>query len=512
LYAYHIRDRQGDNWIAGVPVSAALARRRTPLDIARSQAPAEAPPAPAAVRPLPVPPPARRCYYTVITGNYDPPPPAPQQPGWDCILFTDRPEMPAPGWRIVTLTGEGDAARLSRLPKILPHKYLPEYEYSIYVDAHLYLAAPSLNNLGAFVQWAPFAACRHGERHCVYDELVACARIGKVEAAATIKEAERLAAQRVPADLDLFEGGVLLRRHNDPEVVRLQEAWWQEYCAALVPRDQTSLAVALWRTGGRVHPFSRDRRQKWFAQQRLHRRPYPDQRDQLADLPAPLLRPPRRRVIYTAIFGGYDCLREPGCRLPGWDLVALTDDPGLRSRAWRVRVFEPPADGPLAQARWCKTHPHVLFPDHEVSLWVDSAGRIHHDPVKFGKGEGWPAFMMVAHRFRKNLIQEAEQVIATDRALAHRVGEQVGGYQRDGFTRNVLYETGVLLRKHHNPFIRDFDAAWWDEQVAHTFRDQLSLPYLAWKWGLRTCKASVTERSRYIAWHDHVRKEQVLHV
>lgn len=42
-----------------------------------------------------------------------------------------------------------------------------------------------------------------------------------------------------------------------------------------------------------------------------------------------------RVAVYTAIYGGYDTLREQP-EMPGVDFVCFTDDPGLRSSRWRV--------------------------------------------------------------------------------------------------------------------------------------------------------------------------------
>jgi hypothetical protein len=81
----------------------------------------------------------KKCIYTVITANYDPlREPSCVTPGWDYICFTDNPSIQSNTWKIVLITPEpgGETPHeLSRRYKLLPHKYLPEYDITLYIDA-----------------------------------------------------------------------------------------------------------------------------------------------------------------------------------------------------------------------------------------------------------------------------------------------------------------------------------------------------------------------------------------
>lgn len=249
LYAYHIRDRKGGNWIDGVNTSSTLARQRTGREIALSTGK------------------ARNVVYTVVTGGYDRPQPLPVLDGWDAVIFTDSTNVSYRGWRVVRLDAQGlDAARASRLPKILPHKYLPEYEYSLYIDANMHLYR-SPYNVAERLRWRPCVSVAHPHRHCVYDELKAIVQCQKAPSDRAHAESARMLSEGVPKGLTLYEGGMLFRKHGDPAVLALDEAWWAEYVKSETGRDQPALAVAAWKTQAAIDTISATERSRFI---RLH--------------------------------------------------------------------------------------------------------------------------------------------------------------------------------------------------------------------------------------------------
>src|SRR3546814_11911166 len=62
--------------------------------------------------------------------------------------FTDSADLRSDGWRIIRLeTDEPNLRRASRSAKILPHKYLPDHDFSLYIDATIRITAESIKNL-----------------------------------------------------------------------------------------------------------------------------------------------------------------------------------------------------------------------------------------------------------------------------------------------------------------------------------------------------------------------------
>lgn len=98
----------------------------------------------------------KKVIYTVITGDYDELyPPLCDQPGWDLICFTDNTKMHSAFWKVraLPIIDEFDAigddnARIARLVKILPHRFLQSYDISVYIDANRVLTV----NIGEYIK------------------------------------------------------------------------------------------------------------------------------------------------------------------------------------------------------------------------------------------------------------------------------------------------------------------------------------------------------------------------
>lgn len=194
--------------------------------------------------------PERVAVYTCITNAYDRLPDLPQWPHCDFICFTDNPYLRSDRWEVRYLPADDlDAARRSRLPKILPHRFLLEYPISVWVDAnvtvHTDLAAMARQELAS----RSAAFFTHPERTNVYDEAEVCIRLEKDDPATLRRQADAYRDEGLPAGIDdLVTCTIMFRRHRDPEIIRLMELWWKEILRHS-RRDQISLPFVAWRMG-----------------------------------------------------------------------------------------------------------------------------------------------------------------------------------------------------------------------------------------------------------------------
>lgn len=233
LYCYHRRERKDRDWL-------------------HPAAPAEPPRA------------ERRVIYTVLTGGYDALPAPFRAPGWDYVCFTDDPKLRSPHWDVRTFDSRGlDAVRASRLPKILAHEFLADYDYSIYCDANQRLWRDP-TQMAATAGWPDFAACRHPFRQCVYAEIEACVGLKKAELDPCAAQARRYRAAGMPENCGLMETGVMLRRHNSVRAKAIATAWWGEYERAETARDQVAFPFAHWRAHVNFETFSATERNRYF--------------------------------------------------------------------------------------------------------------------------------------------------------------------------------------------------------------------------------------------------------
>ena len=166
----------------------------------------------------------------------------------DFVCFTDDPELRSRFWKTVLLPRQLiPAPRASRRAKMLPHRFLSQYDCSLYVDNIVRLRMAPRAIFERFLQSSasPLVCFRHPERNCVYDEaeLVASIRYDDpVRIDAQMKFYRRLG---YPAANGLIASGFLLRRHNDPRVIQLMECWFEQMlCYSF--RDQLSFNVSAW--------------------------------------------------------------------------------------------------------------------------------------------------------------------------------------------------------------------------------------------------------------------------
>lgn len=194
--------------------------------------------------------------YTCITGGYDNlADPKVVTPGVDYICFTDNMAMKSKVWKLRKMPEELSGysnVKQQRGVKILAHRYLPEYDISVWVDGAVivqgdikaYLKLLDLDMYSVFIP-------EHPVRKCIYAEKDACVKIKKIKGN-EIKVADRQMArykeEGFPANYGLVQTNVMIRRHNDPYSKELMEKWWDEL-KDNSHRDQLSFNYAVWKCG-----------------------------------------------------------------------------------------------------------------------------------------------------------------------------------------------------------------------------------------------------------------------
>lgn len=221
----------------------------------------------------------KRVIYTVIVGGYDRLREPEPYPGWDFVCFTDgrrtgwRSKVGLSHWDIRPIHGDAPTEVLrSRLPKILPHRYLQDYDYSVYIDGNAWLLEDPTGPLET-MGWPKMAVSEHPFRETVFEEIDECVLQNKAphDLLATQREAYR--AEGLPENTPLLENNLLLRRHNDPDVIRLMEAWWDQMNTHS-HRDQLSLPFVAWRQNFAVHTFPQAFKRTFFATRAHYRSPW----------------------------------------------------------------------------------------------------------------------------------------------------------------------------------------------------------------------------------------------
>ena len=192
-------------------------------------------------------------------------------------------------------------------------------------------------------------------------------------------------------------------------------------------------------------------------------------------------------VVYTAISGGYDNLRDPLIVSPDVDYIVFTDNENLNSKIWKKHRFDYINSDPTRTARFIKTHPHLYLSDYDHSIWVDANLQLNVDPrAMIEDFDAQTQFVTWHHPIRTSIYTEAAECIKRKKDDAAIIEDQVNRYRAQDFPENVeLYETSVIYRKHNDDDVKTCMNLWWQEINNGSRRDQIGLVYALQKKPLR---------------------------
>jgi len=175
-----------------------------------------------------------------------------------------------------------------------------------------------------------------------------------------------------------------------------------------------------------------------------------------------------KTVLYTANIGGKDSFNPTPKQVPGVDYVYFTDNPNLKSSIWDVRQVPSdfPTDEARRNARYYKVNPHKLFPEYDISVWVDSNINVVGDftpllqsPSKLQTYNHNDPFISDP---RNCIYQEGQVVKDLLKDEISIVNKQISTYLRENYPPgNGLASTGIIVRHHNDPQIIACMDKWW---------------------------------------------------
>lgn len=223
--------------------------------------------------------------YTAIYGGCDGLLPQKKCKGVDYICFSDR-EMHASPWDVRVMEAKGpDPVRCAKEYKILPHRFFPEYEYSIWIDGNYLIVGDLYKLLSEVLKIENMAVFDHNEtygdnRNCLYKEYESILRLGretgcyKDDPEIMKKQIARYRSEAYPENNGLIFASILIRRHNKEAVKEAMELWWREIENGS-RRDQLSFNYVAWKSGLNMHVIKENiRDNRWFYMIGIHRSDY----------------------------------------------------------------------------------------------------------------------------------------------------------------------------------------------------------------------------------------------
>ncbi|WP_072037399.1 glycosyltransferase domain-containing protein [Escherichia coli] len=193
----------------------------------------------------------------------------------------------------------------------------------------------------------------------------------------------------------------------------------------------------------------------------------------------------RKRVVYTAIFGGYDNLIDPKEIDKSVDYICFTDDKNIKSHIWNVIYIKTDEESDKAKLnRHYKFFPHLYFSEYEESLYLDGNIEIVSERISeaFDIALNDSDISIPRHTERNCIYEEANTCLELGKGNSEKIKEQIEFYKHSDYPENNgLFENNVIFRKHNTQAIIKLMEEWHDAISIFSARDQLSLCFLMWK-------------------------------
>lgn len=230
-------------------------------------------------------------------------------------------------------------------------------------------------------------------------------------------------------------------------------------------------------------------------------------KDSLNSLPVtahPKRRTSIKAVVYTCITAHYDELYNHTYTNLDWDYVCFTDDLSIANENnsnWQLRPLQYTKLDNTKNQRWHKLHPHIIFPEYEYSLWVDSNLDVMSPAIfqdvdnAIDKGK---SISIAPHPDRDCIYDEMQACLELKKDILKNMLPQIEKFKKNGFPAHYgLFETNIMLRRHNLSKVKKIMNDWWYWVENYSKRDQLSLTYVLWKNKQDACALSnISYRNR----------------
>jgi len=191
---------------------------------------------------------------------------------------------------------------------------------------------------------------------------------------------------------------------------------------------------------------------------------------------------PQKTVVYTSIINNYDVLVDPKIVSPNVDYICFTDTNNHSTDVWETRLVKDHDLTPSELNRKIKILAHEYLDEYDYSLYVDGNVQIIGDITDLIDRYQKFDFAAPTHFLRDCVYEEGEALIDAGIGNVKQIRRQIARYQKQGLPENVgLSANSTLFRWHTRSRVQSLMKSWWEEFQQSSGRDQLSLPYVAWR-------------------------------
>jgi hypothetical protein len=191
-----------------------------------------------------------------------------------------------------------------------------------------------------------------------------------------------------------------------------------------------------------------------------------------------------RVAVVSSMYGGYDQFYVPPQQDIPVEWVMVTDQPSAPA-PWRVVTEPRPQLHPRLAGKVAKCNPAWYAPGADAWIWCDANVRVAgHTFARWCLDAlGGAQIAMARHPDQPDIAGDTGLSLSQPRYAMLPMREQVACYTAEGFPLEFgNWWTGIVVRAAGCP---DLGSEWLAQMTRWTNHDQISLPYVLWKYGVR---------------------------
>ena len=209
-----------------------------------------------------------------------------------------------------------------------------------------------------------------------------------------------------------------------------------------------------------------------------------------------------RIAIYTSVFGDYVKINEPFILPDNCDFFIISDSKPKNSN-WKHLNLDISNFGLLGKSdaeknRFFKMFPNKIFKKYKYSIYIDGSIKIMTDLTEFVHDINKYGLKAHGHYRNSCVYDEIKKCKKLRKDTDENLTKHFMHLKASGMPKKFgLLEAGILVREHHSPICISLMEEWWHEFSQYSKRDQISLPFVLWKFGINVTEVSTLGNDIY---------------
>lgn len=194
-----------------------------------------------------------------------------------------------------------------------------------------------------------------------------------------------------------------------------------------------------------------------------------------------------KTMVYTAITGDYDTLKEIKYIDKEIDYYCFTNNPKIKSKTWKIMSLDNPEllDFIRLERKIKILGCEEIFKNYDLAVYMDANIELRKPVSEFIKKEcdlkNYDFFSLI-HSDRDCIYEEAKVCIDWKKDDKKIIEEEMTFLKKENFPEHYgLTANNFFVYKPNNNKIKKVQNCWWNMVKRYSRRDQLSFMYSLWK-------------------------------